>query len=79
MPLRLRGPRFRVQHASLVTYTLIVPVRVQIDENGERTEPTIAVTLRREAGKWQAEILLNHLGQLVTEVTLNAIAFGSSE
>ena len=48
-------------------------------ESGERAEPTIAVTLRREAGKWQAEILVNHVGHLATEVTLNAIAFGPGE
>jgi hypothetical protein len=47
--------------------------------SGERAEPTIAVALHREAGTWQAEILVNHVGHLATEVTLHAIAFGSAE
>ena len=44
---------------------------------GERAEPTVAVSVRREGNAWQAEILVNHIGHLATEVTLNAIAFGS--
>jgi len=47
--------------------------------SGERAEPTVAVTLQREAGTWRAEILVNHVGHLATEVSLNAVAFGSSE
>jgi hypothetical protein len=47
--------------------------------SGERAEPTVAVRLQREVGIWQAEILVNHVGHLATEVTLNAIAFGSRE
>jgi hypothetical protein len=43
----------------------------------ERAEPTVAVALRREDGIWHADILVNHVGHLATEVTLNAVAFGS--
>jgi hypothetical protein len=32
---------------------------------------------RRRLERWQAEILVNHIGHQATEVTLNAIAFGS--
>ncbi len=46
---------------------------------GERAEPTVAVTVTRQAGSWQAEILVNHVGHLASEVTLNVIAFGASE
>jgi hypothetical protein len=45
----------------------------------EQAEPTVAVAVHREDGVWRAEILVNHVGHLATEVTLQAIAFGSSE
>ncbi len=45
--------------------------------SSERAEPTIAVALRRSGRTWQAEIVVNHVGHLAAEVTLNAIAFGS--
>ena len=47
--------------------------------SGEQAEPTIAVALVREAGAWRAEILVNHVGHLATQVTLHALAFGPGE
>jgi hypothetical protein len=38
----------------------------------------VAVVVRREAGTWQAEILVNSIGHLATSVALNALAFGSA-